>query len=353
VNHNPVLQRYVPARSPASSAKSRCARVGQVRGSGARAGGALRRVCEHLAIPFEERAIHYGRAAKSSKASGTRPASGATRSRDVVGLEVAAEIASDPPRRWRSSRVCSTSSIGGSGNARYRESRSSRSSPPRAAAPLPVKAKGPLRYRLQRKALVALRRNVHQNALGRVASGFASRSTSCCASRTSHPHHVPMRSSTLPGSRSPLALAFVAGCSRKVSRRPPIRLTPHHTVGQSRLQTGRYGELGVARVPYAAPPVGDLRCALPRRRRPGAASATPSANGRRACSTRARWRHPDGAANTRSGTRTALLNVYAPKTRDADVVLPVMLWIHGGGNTIGAASSTTAGTSRRRRTSSS
>jgi hypothetical protein len=31
-----------------------------------------------------------------------------------------------------------------------------------------VKAQGPLRYRLERKALVALRRNIHQNALGRV-----------------------------------------------------------------------------------------------------------------------------------------------------------------------------------------
>jgi hypothetical protein len=34
-------------------------------------------------------------------------------------------------------------------------------------APVPVKAQGPLRYRLERKALVALRRNIHHNALGR------------------------------------------------------------------------------------------------------------------------------------------------------------------------------------------
>ena len=35
-------------------------------------------------------------------------------------------------------------------------------------APVPVKAQAPLRYRMERKALVALRRNVKDNALGRV-----------------------------------------------------------------------------------------------------------------------------------------------------------------------------------------
>ncbi|MGH7895090.1 MAG: hypothetical protein ACREQL_10495, partial [Candidatus Binatia bacterium] len=35
-------------------------------------------------------------------------------------------------------------------------------------APVPVKAQGPLRYRLERKLLVAMRRDIHHNALGRV-----------------------------------------------------------------------------------------------------------------------------------------------------------------------------------------
>jgi hypothetical protein len=35
-------------------------------------------------------------------------------------------------------------------------------------APVPVKRDAPTSYALQRKVLVALRRNIHQNALGRV-----------------------------------------------------------------------------------------------------------------------------------------------------------------------------------------
>ena len=38
----------------------------------------------------------------------------------------------------------------------------------RAARRVPVKTQAPLRYRLERKLLVALRRNIHDNALGRV-----------------------------------------------------------------------------------------------------------------------------------------------------------------------------------------
>jgi len=36
-----------------------------------------------------------------------------------------------------------------------------------APGPVPVKAQAPLRYRLERKALVAVRRNLKENALGR------------------------------------------------------------------------------------------------------------------------------------------------------------------------------------------
>jgi len=35
-------------------------------------------------------------------------------------------------------------------------------------APVPIKREAPMRYALERKLLVALRRNIHQNALGRV-----------------------------------------------------------------------------------------------------------------------------------------------------------------------------------------
>ena len=35
-------------------------------------------------------------------------------------------------------------------------------------APVPVKAKAPVRYMLERRLLVLLRRNIHHNALGRL-----------------------------------------------------------------------------------------------------------------------------------------------------------------------------------------
>src|SRR5258706_14747751 len=70
VNHNPVLQRYVPAlagfvRNPA------VARVWVTYEDLVREPEThFRRVCEHLAIPFEERAIHYGESGEEVKGLG-------------------------------------------------------------------------------------------------------------------------------------------------------------------------------------------------------------------------------------------------------------------------------------------
>jgi len=105
---------------------------------------------------------------------------------------------------------------------------------------------------------------------------------------------------------------------------------------------GGYTWLGV---PYAAPPVGALRWAAPR-----PAPAWPGVRNvllpGEPCIQFGSPLGGVGPAGSQQGSEDCLyLNVYAPKLdadADADARararLPVMVWIHGGGNTIGAAS---------------
>lgn len=93
-------------------------------------------------------------------------------------------------------------------------------------------------------------------------------------------------------------------------------------------------------IPYAAPPIGELRWRAPR----------PASHwsGRReslmpgnACIQFGSPLAGIGEAGTRQGDEDCLyLNVYAPRLTDAErasAKLPVILWIHGGGNTVGHA----------------
>lgn len=93
-------------------------------------------------------------------------------------------------------------------------------------------------------------------------------------------------------------------------------------------------------IPYAAPPVGELRWRAPR--------AHAGWNGRREAlspgSPCIQYGSPLGGvgeAGTRQGSEDCLfLNVYAPKLDPSEAAtkrLPVMFWIHGGGNTVGHA----------------
>lgn len=93
-------------------------------------------------------------------------------------------------------------------------------------------------------------------------------------------------------------------------------------------------------IPYAAPPVGDLRWRAPR--------PYPAWSGRRQAlepgSPCIQYGSPLGGvgeAGTRQGSEDCLfLNVYAPRfsANEAGAQrLPVMVWIHGGGNTVGHA----------------
>ena len=168
--HNPVLQRYVPALAGFVREKpvphvwvkyEELVREPEVQ---------FRRVCEHLGIAFEERAIHYGESGEEFKGLGD-PTGVARHSRPVTSSisKWAAEIASDGKTLGLVSAVLDALDPADLETLGYPRETIVAQLEAAKGAPVPVKTKGPLRYRLERKALVALRRNIHHNALGRLA----------------------------------------------------------------------------------------------------------------------------------------------------------------------------------------
>ena len=103
--------------------------------------------------------------------------------------------------------------------------------------------------------------------------------------------------------------------------------------------SGRYGSYVWLGLPYAAPPIGDLRWRAPQ---PNAAwsGVREALQAGAPC---VQYASPFGGiqtarVNTPVGNEDCLtLNVYAPKSATATSFLPVMVWIHGGGNTIGTS----------------
>jgi len=94
-------------------------------------------------------------------------------------------------------------------------------------------------------------------------------------------------------------------------------------------------------IPYAAPPVGDLRWRPPQ---PAArwAELRDATHYGRHCAQNHIFEDmvfQDSASASDSGSEDCLnLNVYAPDSRKGEARLPVMVWIHGGGYTGGANS---------------
>jgi hypothetical protein len=129
----------------------------------------FRCVCEHLGVPFEERAISYGESGEAFKGLGD-PTGVARHARPVTSSvgKWAAEIASDADTLALVSRVldeldpADLDTLGHPRAAIVAQLAAAR------GAPVPAKAQAPLRYRVERRVLVALRRNIHHNALGRV-----------------------------------------------------------------------------------------------------------------------------------------------------------------------------------------
>jgi para-nitrobenzyl esterase len=132
-----------------------------------------------------------------------------------------------------------------------------------------------------------------------------------------------------------LALALLAGCGGEDAPPPVADPSSRRALpaGEVVGATGRYGSHVWLGLPYAEPPVGE------RRWRPAVAAA-PWTGVREALSfgspcvqSPSPFAGVEGRPGEVVGSEDCLfLNVYAPKDAEG---LPVMVWIHGGGNVIG------------------
>ena len=143
-----------------------------------------------------------------------------------------------------------------------------------------------------------------------------------------------------------MVLSVSAGCRHHERVRPTVdptsqRATPAGTVVGF---VGEYGNQAWLGIPYAKPPVGALRWRAPQppERWNGTREALDFGS---PCT---QFASPLGGVNTAKagepvGSEDCLyLNVYAPRVAanevpQGDARWPVMVWIHGGGNTIGEA----------------
>jgi para-nitrobenzyl esterase len=96
--------------------------------------------------------------------------------------------------------------------------------------------------------------------------------------------------------------------------------------------TGTYVWQGIA---FAAPPVGELRWRAPRPPQPWTSPREATAVGGE-CSRRGRASSADNNV-VEGGEDCLYLNIFSPP--DTQRPLPVMFWIHGGGNTVGSGGS--------------
>jgi hypothetical protein len=169
INHNPILQRYVPAL--AKMVRERPVPLVWVKYEELvkEPETHFRRVCEHIGIPFEEKAIAYGESGEAFKGLGD-PTGVHKHARPVTSSvsKWAAEIASNPQVLALVSQVLAELDPDDLETLGYPREKIVAQLEAAKGAPVPVKAKGPLRYRMERRALVVLRRNIHQNALGKV-----------------------------------------------------------------------------------------------------------------------------------------------------------------------------------------
>jgi hypothetical protein len=169
VEHNPVLARYVPALArmlrdrPVPFLHVKYEEL--VREPEAN----FRRICEHLGVPFEEKAIAYGESGEEFKGLGD-PTGVARHTRPVTSSvsKWAAEIAAKPDLLALVGRLLDELDPADLETLGYPRDKIVAQLEAAKGAPVPVKQQGPMRYALERKMLVAVRRNIHQNALGRV-----------------------------------------------------------------------------------------------------------------------------------------------------------------------------------------
>ncbi len=169
LSHNPLLARYVPAMArvlrerPVPLVAVRYEEL--VRDPEAN----FRPICEYLDVPFEAAAIEYGEHGDGPKGLGD-PTGVAQHSRPVTSSisKWAAEIAARPERLALVSRLVDDLDPADLETLGYPREKIVAQLEAARGAPVPIKREAPTRYALERKLLVALRRNIHQNTLGRV-----------------------------------------------------------------------------------------------------------------------------------------------------------------------------------------
>jgi hypothetical protein len=169
MEHNPILARYVPAL--ARMVRERPVPLVWVKYEDLvkEPEAQFRGVCDYLGVPFEEGAIRYGESGEAFKGLGD-PTGVQKHTRPVTSSvgKWASEIASQPRVLAFVSRLLDQLADDDLETLGYPRATIVAQLEAAKGGPVPVKSKGPLRYRMERKALVVLRGNIHHNALGRV-----------------------------------------------------------------------------------------------------------------------------------------------------------------------------------------
>ncbi len=168
--HNPVVERYVPAL--AKMLRERPVDLVHVRYEtfvkDSEAG--FRTICEGLGLPFEASAINYGESGQKFEGLGD-PTSVDRHARPVQTSvkKWATEIAADQATLDLVINLVNGLDPADLETLGYpRAAMLEELDRARAAGVKPPKREAPWRYRMERRLLIALRRNIHQNALGRV-----------------------------------------------------------------------------------------------------------------------------------------------------------------------------------------
>jgi para-nitrobenzyl esterase len=139
-----------------------------------------------------------------------------------------------------------------------------------------------------------------------------------------------------------LGLVALAGCGRE-GPLPPASDDSLRTIQQGEVigYVGQYGSHVWRGIPYAAPPVGDLRWRAPQSAASWSTTRKALRQGSFCPQFASRYGGVDGDEGEVRGSEDCLyLDVYAPRREPAAVPtdnerVPVLVWIHGGGNVIG------------------
>lgn len=143
-----------------------------------------------------------------------------------------------------------------------------------------------------------------------------------------------------------LGALLVAACGRtEAPRQLAADPTAQRSLAAGAVQggEGRYGAHAWLGIPFAQPPVGDLRWRAPQPATPWTGVRDSLAPGSPCPQYASPFAGVEGEPGTQTGAEDCLtLDVYAPRfaadeVPTGDARLPVMVWIHGGGNTIGTA----------------